>query len=319
MAIPIIHQTDLFRPHNDPDDHWDLACVYALAKAGVFDLKGIIIDYPPPHHRGDPDVLAVAQMNYLTGMHVPVGIGSAPAAVRSERMQGTPPHEGNGVRMILSTLENSSSPVMITIAGSCRDVAQAASQAPQLFRKKCGGIYLNAGTGSRHVDAKAELEYNVRLDPPAFAAIFKIPCPIYWIPCFEVITNQWQVSEFGSWYDFLQADILLQLSDEVQNYFAYALGKVQDSNWLDYLQQAKDDMLLARQGKVRRNMWCTGGFFHAAGKSITSKGEIQPRDHADDDQVFAFDPISVQCVGIMLCGLCSRFSMKWLPAAACRH
>lgn len=31
MPVPLIHQTDLFRPHFDPDDHWDLACVFALA------------------------------------------------------------------------------------------------------------------------------------------------------------------------------------------------------------------------------------------------------------------------------------------------
>lgn len=31
MATPLIHQTDLFRLHNDPDDHFDLACVYTLA------------------------------------------------------------------------------------------------------------------------------------------------------------------------------------------------------------------------------------------------------------------------------------------------
>ncbi len=33
--IPLIHETDLFRPHIDPDDHFDLACVYALAHAAA--------------------------------------------------------------------------------------------------------------------------------------------------------------------------------------------------------------------------------------------------------------------------------------------
>ena len=30
LKIPVLHTTDLFRPHMDPDDHWDLACIYAL-------------------------------------------------------------------------------------------------------------------------------------------------------------------------------------------------------------------------------------------------------------------------------------------------
>ena len=48
MTHPIIHQTDLFHPHGDPDDHFDLAAVFALAAQGRLDLRGIVIDYPPP-------------------------------------------------------------------------------------------------------------------------------------------------------------------------------------------------------------------------------------------------------------------------------
>jgi hypothetical protein len=29
LAVPTLHTTDLFRPHNDPDDHWDLASLSA--------------------------------------------------------------------------------------------------------------------------------------------------------------------------------------------------------------------------------------------------------------------------------------------------
>lgn len=32
MPHPLIHQTDLFHPHGDPDDHFDLATVFALAR-----------------------------------------------------------------------------------------------------------------------------------------------------------------------------------------------------------------------------------------------------------------------------------------------
>ena len=44
---PVLHVTDLYRPHMDPDDHWDLACVYALACQGYIELKGVLIDHPP--------------------------------------------------------------------------------------------------------------------------------------------------------------------------------------------------------------------------------------------------------------------------------
>jgi hypothetical protein len=121
MRIPLIHQTDLFRPHNDPDDHWDLACVYALAWAGDIELKGIVIDYPPPHHRGDPDVLALAQMNYLTGLHVPFSIGSSLATTSSRDYQAKSlSNEGRAVSMIAETLMNASSPVVIHIDDQIR-------------------------------------------------------------------------------------------------------------------------------------------------------------------------------------------------------
>ena len=44
--IPVLHATDLFRPHVDPDDHWDLACMYALAHKEDIDLKAVVIDFP---------------------------------------------------------------------------------------------------------------------------------------------------------------------------------------------------------------------------------------------------------------------------------
>jgi len=70
--IPMIHATDLYRPHVDPDDHWDLACVFALAYRGDIDLKAVLIDFPPPRRRDvDPDVLAISQMNFVWALRSP--------------------------------------------------------------------------------------------------------------------------------------------------------------------------------------------------------------------------------------------------------
>ena len=73
----MLHVTDLYRPHEDPDDHWDLSCVYALAYSRAVDLRGVVIDHSLELHdrTHDPDVISVAQLNYLTSLNVPVGIG----------------------------------------------------------------------------------------------------------------------------------------------------------------------------------------------------------------------------------------------------
>jgi hypothetical protein len=55
MSRPWIHQTDLFRRHSDPDDHWDLVTVYALVGRRAADLLGVLIDYPPADQRSDRD------------------------------------------------------------------------------------------------------------------------------------------------------------------------------------------------------------------------------------------------------------------------
>jgi len=68
---PLIHMTDLYHPPCDPDDHWDLATVYALARSGRVRLLGVALDAPlpvdpdadPATAPGDPGVVAVAQMN----------------------------------------------------------------------------------------------------------------------------------------------------------------------------------------------------------------------------------------------------------------
>lgn len=294
--IPVLHATDLFRPHIDPDDHWDLACVYALAYQGHIDPRAILIDFPP--RKCDPDVAAVAQMNFITSLSVPVAVGS-PHRMKSPRdtQPDAQPSDHNAVRLVLDVLRESRSPVVINITGCCRNIAIAAKLEPQLFAQKCTAIYLNAGTGSPGKTLASRLEYNVTLDPAAYAAIFELPCPVYWMPCFEQMDPavRHQVREFGTYYKFRQSEILPHLSQRMQKFFAYMLGRIEKQSWLRYLVGQKDQALLSKHGSVYRNMWCTGGFFHSAGKTVSRDGQIVDLDEASDTAVFTFDPIKVTC------------------------
>jgi len=296
---PMLHVTDLFRPHMDPDDHWDLACVYALAYRGDIDLKGVLIDHPPGNADGrNPDIAAVAQMNLIAGTFVPVAVGSGISMKSRDDVQehASPAHR-QGVRMVLEVLRTSPEPVVINILGSSRDVAIAGKKAPNLFKTKCAAIYLNAGTGSGKMSPASKLEYNVTLESYAFAAIFDLPCPVYWMPCFEEMESDWQekVREYGTHYRFRQDEILPGLSDMVQNYFAYMFGRYTDNNWLGYLKGTKDEALLSKVGSMYRNMWCTAGFLHAAGYTVTRDGQIVPLNEKRARPVFTFDAIKVKC------------------------
>ena len=297
--IPVLHVTDLFRPHMDPDDHWDLACVYALAYRGDIDLKGILIDHPSSNSGGrNPDNAAVAQMNFITGRAVPIAVGSSlPLESRHDTQPHASPTDRQGVKLILDVLQNSPQPIIINILGQSRDVAIAGKKAPDLFASKCAAIYLNAGTGSPTMNSQSKLEYNVTLDRFAYAAIFDLPCPIYWMPCFEDMETRRQrdVREYGTHYKFRQEQILPHLSDVVQNYFAYMFGRYTDHNWLGYLKGQKDQALLSKFASMDRHMWCTGGFLHAAGYTVSRDGKIVTPDKAGDSPVFTFDTVEIRC------------------------
>ena len=162
--VAMVHVTDLFRPFADADDHWDLACTYALRERGDVDLLGIIIDYPPkPEY--DPDVQAVAQMNYLAGLSAPVIVGSPRRIDLSEVDRPENKAAIGAVQAIIDILRNASQPVVIHILGSSRDVALAGKLEPKVFAEKCAGVYLNAGSGTPDKTLAARLEYNVASTP----------------------------------------------------------------------------------------------------------------------------------------------------------
>lgn len=301
MKVTVIHQTDLFHHHADPDDHWDLACQYALAYLGKTELKGILLDFPPRadfygNDCGDPAAAAISQMNAITGLAVPFAVG-VPCRIHSREeaieIVSRKPQNG-GIAMLIRLLEEAQEPVVLHIVGSSRDVAIAGFARPELFREKCRAIYLNAGSGC----SEEELEYNVELDPFSYQSVFQLPCPIYWMPCFHslkgVKDGRMCVGEYGTYYRFRQKEILEKVSPSVKKYFEYALVRVTDGRWLSYLSQPVNPFILEAHGNLYRNMWCTGGFLHAAGMTVTKEGEIVPLTSGQKG-VFEFIPVNVTC------------------------
>jgi len=300
-GVPVIHVTDLHRPHVDPDDHWDLACIYALAHRGDIELKGILIDYPPADRPDrNPDIAAVAQMNRITQLAVPVAVGTPyPMRSREDAQPYASASDHQGIRMVLDILRESDRPVIINVIGDSRTIGVAGRKAPQLFAEKCAGIYLNAGCGAPKKPADAKLEYNVTLDKPAYEAIFDLPCPVYWMPCFESLDRRdsARAPAFGTHYRFRQGEILPHLSKSVQGYFAYMFARRTDHNWLRTLEGKPDETLLAEVAQQDRHMWCTAGFLHAAGYTITPDGATPRLDAKTDAVVFSFDPIKITGMG----------------------
>jgi len=283
MRVNILHETDLFHPYSDPDDHWDLACQYAMDLLGWTHLTGILIDNLDNNEYGDPAIAAVLQMNALSNRAVPVGIGQPNGKLSADI--------GGGLAMLLAVLERADSPVVINIGGSCADIALAAELHPELFAQKVARIYLNAGA-AMHAES---LEYNVSIHPEAYAKIFRLPCPIYWMPCFHDMKKIDQVGRYGAYYSFFQGELFNVMSDRLKNYFLYMLTRSNDMQWRKVLYRPVDMAALQTFAKQLRNMWCTAGMIHASGQTVLKNGHIEHLSTVNEEPVFSFVPIHMQC------------------------
>jgi inosine-uridine nucleoside N-ribohydrolase len=176
-TIPIMYCTDIYHPPADPDDHFDLASMYAIDE---FDIKAVILDNAASkYNQGSKNgVVAVGQMNHITGRTIPCAIGLLEKLKSPDDSGfGQPDEFQGGVRKIIEILESTNLPVKIIAVGSLRDVAAAFNRRPDLFHDKVDVLVVFAGDAS----AKTEefMEYNVELDVHAFVRIMNAQLPVY--------------------------------------------------------------------------------------------------------------------------------------------
>jgi hypothetical protein len=263
-SVPIIYTTDLLHPHSDPDDHYDLATLFAIPK---FDIQAIIIDLGEDG-KGRAAVGALRQIMHLTGREVPWAEGLVGnLASADDTALDREPGEQAGIRLLLDTLRKAEKPVTIMVTGSLRDIAAAYNREPALFTEKVARIYVNAGSLNQQV------EWNVALDLHAYLRVMRSELPIYWAPCFGDGGHE-------TWWKFTQADVLENLPATLQQFFLYMLEKIPsgDAEPVEFLQTPPLDAAKARHWPEPRNMWCTAPLLHAA---------CQPMPHA------TFDPRTV--------------------------
>ena len=294
----VLLSTDLYHKHADPNDHWNLATMFALARQGWIRFAGVLCDDDRTIkedgsylHFGDPAVQAVAQLNWLCGLAVPVGIGSR-RPIRCEEdvraaLSGRPI---SYVALILETLQNAVDPVDIHVCGSCRDILLALRTAPDLFERKVGHLYLNAGTYAK----QEPREYNVSLEPWAYSQLFLAPCKIRWAPCFDELRPwPYRCARRANYYLTQQRDLVPALSPAMKKFFNYMAGPIFDKGWLSYLREPVDEALLASWVGAEREMWSTPGYLLSAGKNVARDGSLVAGDSRDG--IFRYRPVAVSC------------------------
>ena len=295
MATRLIHVSDLYHPHADPDDHMDLAQVYALAKAGRVDLINVLVDHTRRPDFGPPAQVALRQLEALTGVRAELIPGADTEAFvgRPNLWRSAEPGRVRAAQAILDALAASREKTFITIVGGCLDTAIALSRDPELFRERCAGIALNAGSTVCDADVQ---EYNVTLGQLEYASIFRAPCPVYWCPCARSMRSMdmetWR-GPHATYYRFRQSEMFERIGDGLTNYFLYMLERSADPDPIGALNRKPDPALVAKWGAEDRGMWSTGSIFAAAGLSVTASGALSEGRAAD--AVFEYIPIRVRC------------------------
>jgi len=261
--VPVIYCTDLFHPHDDPDDHFDIACLYSISE---IDIKAIILDQGRKQ-KTKPGSIPVSQLNYITGRNIPYAVGLSDE-LKSPQDTGLwqATEFQVGAELIIKILKTSRVPVSIITVGSLRDVAACYNREPELFRDKVDRLFIFIGEAS----AKGHIEYNVGLDKYAYIRIMNSDLPVYWIPCFD--GGVWQNNGRASYWKASHKDLLGNVSDRVMNYFIYALLKKQEREPVQYLGSEISDSDKSGVLSMNRNLWCSAVFPYIAGRTYIREG-----------------------------------------------
>jgi hypothetical protein len=290
-SSPIIYCTDLFHPHEDPDDHFDLVTLFSLPE---LEVKAILLDQGR-RQLESPGNIPVGQVFKLYGKSAPVAFGLA------EKL-GSPSDDGRNqaarfqgaVDLLLKTLSNAPEPMLVFATGSVRDLCAAWNRDPALLRRKISRLYLNIGnadpTGS---------EYNVDLDSQAYRGLLASGLPIYLCLCLPM-SRDGSNAVYSTWWKFRQDRVLESSSQPLRNFFIYALQRTAPAE-LDPVEALSSNLQPWHRlvWAMDRNMWCTAPLLHAAGRTMrkdtgwwkltSTPGGASP----GPDELFTFVPARV--------------------------
>jgi hypothetical protein len=290
--IPVIYCTDLFHPHDDPDDHFDLATLYAIPE---LELKAIILDQGRKQLIR-PGRIPVSQMNRITGRSVPAAIGLAEKLAGPGDTGLDQPQEFQaGVELLLKTLRETPLPLNIITVGSVRDLAAAFNRAPELLQAKVARVISFIGEASTDY-----LEYNVTLDPEAYVCLMRSGLPLYWVPCFDGHLEGAEMLNNGhaSYWRVSHKALLKDCTPEVLQYFIYCLEK-QAAPPLEFIHQQPKAQSVKKLFGGERNLWCTAVFTALTNRRIVIDGarflSVAPDSAAGlaEHELFNFEPVYV--------------------------
>ena len=297
QRIPLIDVTDLYHPHQDVGDNFDLIAAYALPE---IDLRAVILDCSEPFRQPvaknpgpglfedrdgprEPGFIPVLQLNYIFGRNVPCGV-SPFTRMKSvgDKMLDAPPFQQQGIELILKTLGESTSPLHIVSFGSARAIAAAYNREPALFRKKLARIHLCAGGSSP--PAPGYIEWNVALDPLAVVCLLRSDLPIAIYPdaannagdkAYNAFSPAFSYDSHNTFYKLPNRRFIPRMDPPLRRYLEFAFGRCARA---DFLRAMEVDGPPLAKGILagEHNVWETAVWICLTGRRLAKRRRQLP-------------------------------------------
>ncbi len=279
--VPVIDCTDLYHPHQDVGDNFDIVAAYALPEV---DLKAVILDvtdryrqaftdhenpaYRDPTGPRDPGYIPVTQLNYLFGRNVPCAAGPfGPMKSPADKMLDAPPFQQFGVELLLQTLRQSDRKVAALSFGSARTVAVAYNREPDLLRAKVHRVHLCAGASSPDF-----LEWNVMLDPHAHVRVLRSDLPVAIYPC-ATKEGPFAYGPHNCYWKLADLKFIEKMDPRLKNYLAFAFGRMSRVDFLRMLDEPPHEEVLKTVYGRPHHVWETAVWAQVSDRRLVRRAD----------------------------------------------
>ena len=162
-----------------------------------------------------------------------------------------PKFQQSGIELIIKVLRESKEKVEILSFGSAKVLAAAYNREPKLFKQKVRLIHLSAGASSPEF-----MEWNVMLDPNAIVGLLRSDLPIAVYPC-ATGKGAFDKGPNNSYYLLHDLSFIRRMDPKLRRYAAYSFERSNRSDFLNYLEEAVPEEVMARMCARQHNVWET--------------------------------------------------------------
>ena len=279
--LPLIDVTDLYHPHQDVGDNFDILAAYGLPE---LDLKAVILDSTEKWRcdgRGrDAGFIPVLQLNAIFDREVPCAT-TPYLAMKSvgDKMLDAPRFQQQGIELIVKTLRESADPVHIVSFGSARGIAAAYNREPELFQKKLARLHLCAGGSSP--PAPNYIEWNVVLDPLSIVCLLRSDLPIALYPDaannardqgYGVFSPAFSYDDHNTYYKLPDLRFISRMHAPLRRYLEYAFSQSARPDFLRAMEvdgPPLEEQLLAKEHYV----WETAVWICVSGRKLVKRAD----------------------------------------------